>query len=255
MSHPAVIAPAGCYLLSVLTAEGPVTYRRFYDHSPGRDREVAEGILARMEQPEEDELDRLLEEGHLLVEWAAWQLQDFAAVTITPLTTLLPDGEPDYRIELTEKGRELVGAPGAFKYRSLGSGFYAGGASEWLIVFAETNSDEPEPFEFHLVREVGFSDGEVRVTDDCGNVYPPGTRPYDWAFEVALWHHFRSGDFELTYESDEQENAWLDFCRSTAHLFQHHEFPASCLRVCYRLSEKALANPDGIQRVGWIGRE
>ena len=110
------IKAAGDYLLSVLEAELEVAYSRFYNAEPGTDVALVDGMWPfLMSQPVEQrgELDDgdkegLREEAHMLLEWAAWQLEDLGVVKITTLSgSELIDGEPDFRIELTERGTAL----------------------------------------------------------------------------------------------------------------------------------------------------
>ena len=90
------IKAAGDYLLSVLEAELEVAYSRFYNAEPGTDVALVDGMWPfLMSQPVEhrgelDDGDKegLLEEAHMLLEWAAWQLADLGIVKITTLPGL-----------------------------------------------------------------------------------------------------------------------------------------------------------------------
>jgi len=251
MSSREEICAAGKYLLSVLSVERAVPYSRFYSFEEGRDVEVANGIFQHLTDPDADDREALIEEGHLMVEWAAWQLQDFGALTKTTLETLLPDGEPDYLISITDRGRQVASGSIPFVFHSYGSGFYAREATDWLVNFAYHNDDVEEAFDFVAVREVGFQDGEVKVVDDGGNVYPPGSLPYEWAFEVSLWHLAKQGAIEVSSPIESQRKSWAAFLAKHPELFCHDEFLTDCPDLKYRL----VRDPDKVSRVGWIGRE
>lgn len=264
MAAIAEIRAAGDYLLSVLQVEKVVPYSRFYSHDAGTNVRLADGIWLFLEaQPavargELDESDRrdLLEEGHLHVEWAAQQLEDLGVVRITFTDAKLADGEPDFLIELTERGGRFIRDGESFRFHSVRSGFDASQASRWLIDVAYHNSDVAVDFRFDIVGQVGYTDGDVKVTDDGGNTYPPGTRPYEWAFEVSLWHHVRLGHVALVFATAEQQRYWDAFmARYPSHLFQHDDFPALLRDVSYRLTPAATADPSTVRHVGWIGRE
>src|SRR5438270_659927 len=110
------IKAAGDHLLDVLAAEKAVDYSRFYTSEPAAEAAMFEGVWKHLEaQPPEirgelEDHDRraIIDEGHLLVEWAAWQLASLGVVTIETLDgTELIDGEPDYRITLTDRGSKF----------------------------------------------------------------------------------------------------------------------------------------------------
>jgi hypothetical protein len=97
------IKAAGDYLLSVIKTDKEVTYSRFYNAEPGTDVALARAIWPFLRaQPAElrGELneggeERLVEDAHVLLEWAAEQLSDLGVVNITTLEgTRLIDGEP-----------------------------------------------------------------------------------------------------------------------------------------------------------------
>ena len=139
------IKAAGDYLLSVLKAEKEVVYSRFYNAEPGTDVALVHGMWPfLMSQPVEQrgELDdgdkeRLLEEAHVLLEWAAWQLEDLGVVKITTLKgSKLIDGEPDFRIELTERGMRFIEEGETFGYREPeNTRFDVSEASRWMLSF------------------------------------------------------------------------------------------------------------------------
>ena len=258
------IKAAGDYLLSVLKVERTVTYSRFYNDRPGSEEALAAGVWPFLErQPvvrrgelDSDDVARLAEEAHVSLEWAGYQLEDLGLVVVTALPgTRLIDGEEDFRIALTQRGEAFIASGAEFQYRDHGSRFNAEKASSWLINFADCNSYAATEFEFSSVASVGASDGEVVATDDCGNVYGKETRPFEWAFQVALWHHYREGNIEPVFETDAQKRAWAGFFARHKFLFGHGEFPAVLWGVSYRLTPAASANPEAVRHAGWFGGE
>jgi hypothetical protein len=110
------LKPAGDYLLGILKAEGSVPYSRFYN----RDTDyaaLAAAVAGRGEEDDEDDVDE--EHVHLMIEFAAGQLEDAGLVMFTPLDRKLVDGEPDYTITLTDKGRAFDSSGEAFRYRDM----------------------------------------------------------------------------------------------------------------------------------------
>jgi hypothetical protein len=110
------IKAAGDYLLSVLKAEKKVVYSRFYNAEPGTDVALVHGMwpflmsqaVGHRGELDDSDRERLLEEAPLLLEWAAWQLVDLGAVKTALKGSKLIDGEPDFRIELTERGMRFI---------------------------------------------------------------------------------------------------------------------------------------------------
>jgi hypothetical protein len=98
------IRATGLYLLEVLKTEKAVCYSRFYNAAPGTEERLAAGALPFVENPEGCNADELREEGHGMLDDAAWQLEDLGVVRIIFLDDLLIDGEPDFAIHLTERG-------------------------------------------------------------------------------------------------------------------------------------------------------
>ena len=255
------IKAAGDYLLSVLEADRAVSYSRFYNDDPGTDVALAEAMRPFLvSQPVEDrgELgegveDDLVEEAHVLLDWAAEQLADLGVVTITPLQgTRLIDGEPDFRIELTERGRRFLEEGESFGYRMpSGTRFDAREASAWMISFLY----EGGPGQTLTLRDVmdpAYTLGDTMVTDDWGNEYPPESNTYAWAFEVCLWHHARSKHIEPVFKDEAQREAWEDHLRHE-HLPPRPDLDSERLLwdVPFRLVEGV--EPDGVQHVGRIG--
>lgn len=254
-----LIHAAGLHLLDVLKADkAAVTYSRFYNDGPDTDRKLADAVLLRHE-PAGDEEEaksiraRLLDEAHLHVEWAAWQLVDRGVVRITFLDGVnLIDGEPDFRIELTPMGEEFVRDGGQFGFRDPDSRLRGKGASLWLIAFVAEGRGEA--LTLHDVMTFGESDGEVEVTDDCGNAYPLGSRAYAWAFEVALWHHARSGNVVPVPEDDGQKAAWAKMA-ARRDLFgpPDMEAPHPLWEVPFRIAPGTDTRT--VRHLGWFGGE
>src|SRR4051812_17299253 len=85
------IKAAGDYLLTVLRDDRAVLYSRFYNAEPGTDVTLADAVWPFLvSQPaevrgglDESDRERLVEEAHVLLEWAAEQLDDLGVVKIT----------------------------------------------------------------------------------------------------------------------------------------------------------------------------
>jgi hypothetical protein len=255
------IRAAGAYLLQVLKTEEQVPYSRFYNASPGTASALAEGMWPfLMAQPAEDrgELDdvnkeSLRDEGHVVLEWAAEQLADLGVVKITTLEgTELIDGEPDFRIELTERGNRFIEEGESFRYRRPeGERFDVSGTSEWLLSFLEAGGPG-QTLTLRDVMDLGDSDGEVHVVDDWGNRYPLGSNTYAWAFEVCLWHHARNNHIAPAFTDEAQRRAWEE------HLRHQHLPPRPCLdrpRLLWDVQFRLVDGVDlgSVQHVGWIG--
>jgi hypothetical protein len=260
MFTTADITATGLYLLEILGREGAVNYSRFYGDDQSIEDALVAGALAHFPREDFDEYTErgLREEGHVALERAAWQLKAFGIVRIQelPAAPRLIDGELDYRIELTERGREALANGLTFKFvHPRSHGYNAGEASRWLITFAEANSDCAEAFTFGTVVKVGATDGEVAAVDHSGNRYGAGTWPYEWAFQVALWHHVREGNIEVVISSDALRRTWDDFFGRRRDLFQHRDFPQALWNVAYRLTSDAARHPQKLRHVAWIGLE
>jgi hypothetical protein len=260
MFSTADITATGLYLLEILGREGAVNYSRFYGSDPATEDALVTGALAHFPREDLDEFTErgLRDEGHVALERAAWQLEAFGIVRIQELRAAprLIDGEPDYRIELTERGRAALANGLTFKFvHPRGYGFNAAEASRWLVAVARANSDRAEPPDFATAVERGATDGDVAAVDHSGNRYGTGTWPYEWAFQVALWHHVREGNVELVVSSDALRSTTDDFFGRHRHLFQHSDFPKPLWNVAYRLTSAAARDPTKVKHVGWIGRE
>jgi hypothetical protein len=254
------IKAAGDYLLGVLRAEKNVAYSRFYNAVPGTDLALVEGIWPFLSsQPVEDrgnldesEKENLIEQAHVLLEWAAWQLVDIGVVRITTLSgSTLIDDEPDFRIELTERGERFIENGESFGYREPeDTRFDVSEASRWMLDFLEAGGPG-QTLTLRDVMDLGYTDGEVKVADDCGNVYPPESNTYAWAFEVCLWHHGRMKHIEPVYEDEAQRKSWEE------HLGHEHlpprpnvDRPRLLWDVPFRLAQGV--DPDHVQHVGSI---
>ena len=217
------IKAAGDYLLSVLEAELEVAYSRFYNAEPGTDVALVDGMWPfLMSQPVEhrgelDDGDKegLREEAHMLLEWAAWQLEDLGVVKITTLSgSELIDGEPDFRIELTERGLRFIEEGKTFGYREPeNTRFDVSEASRWMLSLLHAG----EPGQTLTLRDMMNPEYQLfdvtMVTDDCGNEYPHGSNTYAWGFEVCLWHHARSKHIEPLFDDETQREAWEEHLR------------------------------------------
>lgn len=87
------------YLLSILAQESPVRYSRFYDGSEDTSQKLADGIGI-----EEECKDWYCAER--IIELAVYELSEQGIVETRKLDELLTDGERDYEIILTARGRQ-----------------------------------------------------------------------------------------------------------------------------------------------------
>jgi hypothetical protein len=101
--------PAGDYLLGILKAEGSVPFSRFYND----DTDYA--ALAKAAGVDESYEDH----AHILIEFAAGQIEAAGLVSFTQLEATLIDGERDYAITLTDKGRSFLVSGQRFRYRDM----------------------------------------------------------------------------------------------------------------------------------------
>ena len=254
------IKAAGDYLLSVLKADRIVSYSRFYNAAPGTDVDLADGIWPFLvSQPaefrgelDEGDRERLIEGAHVLLEWAAWQLADLGVVKIKDGDgSELIDGEPDFRIELTERGSRFIENGETFGYcEPEGTQFDVSGASEWMLTFLE-GGNPGDTLTLRDVMNPDYTDGETMVSDDCGNEYPPGSNSYAWGFEVCLWHHARKNHIEPVFDDETQRGAWEEHLRHE-HLPPRPDLdsPRPLWDVPFRLVERV--EPDQVQHVGRI---
>ncbi|MFO0796050.1 MAG: hypothetical protein U0804_01170 [Gemmataceae bacterium] len=253
------IRAAGHHLLDVLAAEKAVNYSRFYNLDRGCDVALAAALWGHVERTGNESGYEgpgdysLVEYCHILVEEGAWQLEDLGVVSIVFQQTPLADGEPDFRITLTERGEEFLSEGRPLGFHRYGSRTRATEASEWLVAFLDGGG----PGQTLTLREVmkfGASDGDVSVTDEDGNRYGPETRSYAWAFEVSMWHHTRCGNIEPVFETPDQRRAWEAFFAENQYLFPRPELaePHPLWDVPFRLTAK---DTEAVQHVGWIGGE
>jgi hypothetical protein len=200
----------------------------------------------------EGDRERLFEEAHLFLEWAAWQLADLGVVKITAGDgSKLIDGEPDFRIEFTERGRRFIEDGEMFGYHGPeGTRFDVSEASRWMLDFLEAGGPG-QTLTLRDVMDLGYTDGEVNVTDDCGNVYPPESNTYAWGFEVCLWHHAQKGHIEPVCGDEAQREAWEEHLRHQ-HLPPRPDLarPQPLWDVPFRLVEGV--DPGQVQHVGSI---
>jgi hypothetical protein len=208
------IRATGLYLLEVLKSEKVVRYSRFYNHAPGTEDRLVDGPMPFVADDESCDAEDLREEGHVMLEYAAWQLEDLGVVRITFLDENLVDGNPDFQIELTEKGAQVLNDGLAFGFRSPHYWITATPASEWLIFLLQAGGEGME-ITLWEVMDFGHTDGGVAIYDDYENTYRLGTRSFAWAFEVSLWHHARAGHIEPACETAEQEKLWSKFVTET----------------------------------------
>ncbi len=101
--------PAGAYLLGILETEGSVPFSRFYNDDTDY---AALAKAAGLDECDEDH-------AHILIEFAAGQMERAGIVSFATLPQQLIDGERDYLITLTEAGRELLRSGKAFGYRDM----------------------------------------------------------------------------------------------------------------------------------------
>ena len=96
-----IIKSGGDYLLSILKWEPQIEYCRFYDGT----EETRKRLRERLGLSEEDADWYSVE---LIMDLAVSQVEEMEFVEVTELEELLADGEPNYRIELTPKGRDFI---------------------------------------------------------------------------------------------------------------------------------------------------
>ena len=89
---------ARAHLMEILAGEGTVRYSRFYNPNP--DPEAGLRVLFGLERESDS--------AAVLMDDAVWDLKQAGLVTTADLPERLMDGNPDYLIELTEKGRSAV---------------------------------------------------------------------------------------------------------------------------------------------------
>jgi hypothetical protein len=203
------IRATGLHLLDVLRQEKSVRYSRFYNDDPLTDVNLARAVVPLMDDPEEGDEEDIREQGHVMLEYAAWQLEDLGIVQITRVDSTLIDGEQDFKIALSDKGEQLSSRDIDFGFRGPDYSINARDASEWLICYLE--AAQPREVTLLETMEIGESEGDIVVTDDCKNEYGFGTGSYAWAFEVSLWHHAQRGIIEAWTQSAEETEIWKRF--------------------------------------------
>jgi len=109
------LKPAGKYLLGILKSEGSVPFSRFYNQDTDY-VSLAEEVAAYADD-DKNAIDE--EHVHILIEFAAYQLENTGAVAFTKLDARLIDDEEDYQITLTEKGRAMLEEEKQFHYRDM----------------------------------------------------------------------------------------------------------------------------------------
>ena len=186
-----------------------VRYSRFYNDTPGTADRLVAGAMPFVANSEDCDAEDLREEGHLLLEWAACQLEDLGVVRIQELDENLVDGYPDFEIELRERGTQVLAEGLNFHFRGPSYWITAAPASEWLILLLEAG-DQGIDITLRNVMDSGDSDGDVRIKDDWQHL-SAWHATFTWAFEVCLWHHARAGHIEPACETAEQEKLWSEF--------------------------------------------
>ena len=107
------IKRAGLYLLRLLEREASVRYSRFYD---GADETQGELIKSMGFDPAADDVPDCPE---VFMDVAVAQFEQGGIVRTEELAELLSDETNDYRIEITDKGREFLERESRFVFRSV----------------------------------------------------------------------------------------------------------------------------------------
>ena len=123
---------------------------------------------------------------------------------------MLIDGDNDFQIEITEEGERMNAEGLTYHFHHGEYSIDASPASEWLIDLL--NAAPGESLSLRDIMQYGHSDGNVVITDDFNNEYRWGTGTYAWAFEVALWHHVRSGIVTATLEFPQRSEELVALC-------------------------------------------
>jgi hypothetical protein len=247
------IRATGLYLLEVLKSEKVVRYSRFYNNTPGTEDHLVAGAMPFLVDSKARDLETIREEGHVLLEYAAWQLEDLGIVRIEELDENLVDGEPDFKIELTEKGSQVLADGLAFGFHSLNYSIIATPASEWLILLLLEAGGLGIDITLRDVMDLGDSDGDVRIKDDYGNTYRLSSSTFAWAFEVCLWHHARAGHIEPACETAEQEKLWSKFvARAGCPARPDRNAPQPLWHIPFRLVKSVRAGNVEVVHVGRV---
>ena len=246
------IRATGLYLLEVLKSERVVRYSRFYNYTPGTEERLVAGAMPFVGDSEACDAEALSEEGHVMLEFAAWQLADLGVVRIVFLEENLVDGYPDFQIELTEKGAQVLADGLTFRFRSPGYWITATPASEWLILLLEAGGEGSE-LTLRQVMDSGHSDGDVAIDDDYGNTYRLGMSTFAWAFEVSLWHHARAGHIEPACKTAEQEKLWSKFVAKPGRpALPDMNAPQPLWHIPFRLADAVHAGNVEVVHVGKV---
>lgn len=247
------IRATGLYLLEVLKQEKTVAYSRFYNADPATEETLVRGAVPFMSEVIEHEAeDDLREEAHVMLDFAAWQLEDLGIVKITLLKSLLIDDEPDFQITLTEKGERLASEGLTYGFHDPEYSIIATPASEWLIELLDAAGDGT--VNLQQVMESADTDGEVIISDDCDNNYGLGTGSFAWAFEVALWHHAKRGVIVAECRSTEDEKVWSDFVNRSDRPFRPRPLESQPLwDIPFRLADLGGEAERKIVHVGTVG--
>jgi hypothetical protein len=96
------IEKAGLYLLDILDKKHQVSYDYFYDGTNEKHYHLVEAIG--INDNETDETSAV----EILLDIAVIELNEFGIVSITQLESKLADGELNYQIKLTDKGRNII---------------------------------------------------------------------------------------------------------------------------------------------------
>src|SRR5262249_2493869 len=102
------IEKAGGYLLALLQVENSVRYSRVYDGTDATEEALLRGMGFGPAIDGDTEDDYVPDNAATLMDLAVAELKQGGIVKTTVLDDQLADGEPDYLIELTDKGRAFL---------------------------------------------------------------------------------------------------------------------------------------------------
>lgn len=209
------IHATGHYLWAILKSEHKVKYSRFYNDLADTADALINGAIQFIDKDDEDILEYLQEEGHVMLEYAAWQLEDFGVVKITRLTDKLVDDDFDFLIELTPAGQQMPINGLLYSFHGAEHSIVATTASQWLIEFLD-GCDNRQTLTLREVMEYGDSHGYIKIEDSYfANAYGIETGSYIWAFEVSLWHHAKEGNIQPICKDNAQRWLWVNMiCRT-----------------------------------------
>ena len=106
------LKPAGAYVLKLLKENGSLRYNENF-YFDGKE-EPLERVRVAMGFTDEDPEDTSYPP--ILVDWAVGQMERKGLVVTEHLPVTMADGEPDYTITLTEKGKEFLASGREFKH-------------------------------------------------------------------------------------------------------------------------------------------